>query len=79
MTDGRLHSGLNVAGAGLGLVFAGLLSGWMARMIKPPRAINGGMVSTHIHPRACGVTARRRRETFTQSLPEETCGVGGGV
>ncbi len=48
----NLHTGFNVAAAGLGLVFAGLLSGWMARMIKPPRAINGGFPSTHLDPRA---------------------------
>jgi phosphate:Na+ symporter len=46
-----LHTGFNVVAALLGLVFAGLLSGWLERLIKPSAA-NGGAVASHLDPRA---------------------------
>ncbi len=50
-----LHTGFNVLSALLGLVFAGLLSNWMARLIRPVVAVPAGAaVSTHLDPRALG-------------------------
>jgi len=48
-----LHTGFNIVAAVIGLIFAGLLSGWLERVIKPaPLALNGGSVATHLDPRA---------------------------
>ncbi|CAM3002569.1 Na/Pi cotransporter family protein [Rariglobus hedericola] len=48
-----LHTGFNVITAVLGLVFAGLLSGWLERIIKPaPPAGAGISVPTHLDERA---------------------------
>lgn len=47
-----LHTGFNVVAALLGVVFAGFLSGWLERIIKPAPAFLGGAVATHLDPRA---------------------------
>jgi phosphate:Na+ symporter len=49
-----LHTGFNVVAALLGLVFAGLLSGWLERLIKPAAVAANGAIATHLDPRALG-------------------------
>jgi len=50
-----LHTGFNVVAALLGLVFAGLLSAWMKKLIRPLTMVPAGAaVSTHLDPRALG-------------------------
>lgn len=49
-----LHTGFNIAAALIGFVFAGLLSGWLERLIKPPAPVAGGVIATHLDPRALG-------------------------
>lgn len=48
-----LHTGFNVIAAVIGLGFAGLLSGWLERVVRPvPAGANVGSVATHLDPRA---------------------------
>ena len=48
-----LHTGFNIIAAVLGLVFAGLLTRWLERIIKPvPQADAGVSVATHLDERA---------------------------
>ena len=49
----NLHTGFNLVAALIGIAVAGLLSGWLGRLLRPaPVAAPAGAVSTHLDPRA---------------------------